>query len=281
MSVPSRHRFNRPAYFVAAFLGLILASCHRDNDTYTERGVIADLQERGRLRPPTAEINFGYIHHFDGLDVDPVPPLEITTDQGDLITIEHIALVVSALELHRCAPTNIHSTLHDRLIPSAHAHVPSSATRFGTPWVEDLLATPGNARMVGGVAPPPGTYCELHIILAPADDDVINITALSPDEIDGHTLLIRGTFQRGSRTSPVEPFEWTSSYRGVVSLPLTDPQTGESPLRLDSPDRQLLFLLDKRISPRTLQPPPLSDPGPDFQPFFATLLRSFSIYQYQ
>ena len=260
---------------------LFFTACEPSTDQDRQRqATIEALQERAQARPAAAETNFGYIHHLqEPLAHTPGMPLALDLD-GPQVEIQDMVLVISAMELHRCSVTNTLSrTLFDWLIPSADAHVPSSATRFGTPWVEDLLATPGAARMIGGIAPPLGTYCELHVILAPADDDVINITAVDPEEIENHTFLIRGRW-RPDTSSPWRAFQWSDQRRQPVALPLINPHTGDSPVELQDPQVRLLFLLDKTLSPDLLHQVTLEDSGPSFTAFFDGLIETFSIYQY-
>ncbi len=227
---------------------------------------------------PGAEVNVGYLHHTHAdLLHSPGEPLTISVDDGELI-IERLLFVISALELHRCAPTNeLAPRPLDLLIPSAHAHVPSSATRFGTPWVEDLLGPPGSARMAGGIAPPPGDYCELHIVLVPADDDAINLTTTPPDEIEDHTVLISGQWR--DQDQPFQPFLWTSDLRRVIPISLPDPHTGEHPLHLRD-SQQILLLIDKLLHPGLFTAVTLEHTGPDFTPFVDALIDELSLYHY-
>lgn len=275
------------AFFLVLLItsaSVLLAGCAQEGDdgkSVRDQETITALQDRARMRPPAAEANFGYIHHLQDLEISPNQPLVVTTEDGSVLSLSHVALVISAIELHRCAPTNnARGSLLELLLPTAHAHVPSSATRFGTPWVEELIATAGQARMIGGIAPPFGTYCELHVILAPADDDVVNITAIEPEDLDGHSLIIRGSFRRADEED-FHSFEWTSNRSGVAVLPMIDPHTGLSPVELLRPEQQLLLLLDKTLSHEQFQSVEIrSDSTPDFSAFFDALIESFSIYQY-
>ena len=260
---------------------VLFGACEPGDDSQRQRqSTIEALQERAQLRPRSPETNFGYIHHLrEPLDHRPGSPLSLQID-GAEVEIDDMALVISAIELHRCSVTNTLSrSVLELLIPSAHAHVPSSATRFGTPWVEDLLATPGSARMIGGIAPPPGTYCELHVILAPADDDVINITPVDPEDIEDHTFLARGRW-RPNPNSPWNTFTWSDQRRQPVALPMIDPRSGASPVELHDPEAQVLFLLDKTLSEDLLQQVRIEDSGPSFTAFLDGLIETFSIYQY-
>ena len=68
--------------------------------------------------------------------------------------------------------------------------MPSSAIRLGTLYVEDLLGKPGSANILGEVAPPPMRYCELYTVIAPADDDVINLTDVATEELEGKSAML-------------------------------------------------------------------------------------------
>jgi len=98
-------------------------------------------------------------------------------------SLQHWVLTISAVELHQCVETGW------SLIPSAHAHVPSSSTRLGTPAAEDLTRGTGGARIIGVISPPPGRYCKAYAILSPADDDLLNMTALPTSKLEGHTSV--------------------------------------------------------------------------------------------
>ena len=227
---------------------------------------------------PPAEVSFGYIHHLQGLDHQPLEPLVVELPEATL-RLERLLFVISGVELHLCAPTNQLATrLKELLIAPAHAHVPSSATRFGSPWVEDLLDRPGAARMAGGIAPPPGSYCEMHMILVPADDDAINLTSTPPEEIDGHTALISGQW-RPQGAPDWRPFQWTSDLRTTRAIRLMDPRSGAHPLVLDE-GTQVLLLLDKLLDPSLFATVEWSEEGPSFEPFLDDLARRVSIYRF-
>lgn len=259
-----------------ALLGLLLSSigllsCQRD---------APDGPSETEVEPsaPQAEVSFGYIHHTQGLDHQPLDPLVVELPEGTL-RLERFLFVVSGVELHLCSPTNqLARTLLDLLVPPAHAHVPSSATRFGSPWVEDLLDRPGSARMAGGIAPPPGEYCEMHLILVPADDDAINLTATPPDEIDGHTALLSGHWRTPDSPEWI-PFEWTTDLRTTRAIPLIDPRSGDRPLILRE-DTRVLLLLDKLLDPTLFTALDWTEEGPSFEPFIQELSERISIYRF-
>lgn len=271
------HRHRRLILFCALLLtSPPLTGCQSESPETTATTSTAQL--------PT-EVSFGYIHHLAPPDdhdgTEHAVPREVTLQGGAQIRLEALVLVTSAVELHRCAPTNeLSRSIFEILLPQAHAHVPSSATRQGTPYVEDLLSPPGAARMVGGIAPPPGDYCELHVILTPADDDAINLTSVLPEEIEDHTAMARGSW----RSAPDEPwreFEWTTDLRRVAVLPLEHPQSGEAPLQLATTDTDVLLLVDKQFPPHLPELIALDgQQNLDFEPFFQTVIDSLSIYRF-
>lgn len=128
-------------------------------------------------------------------------------------TLDAAVLSVAAVELHLCA--NARDTF--KWINEAHAHVPSSATRLGTPAVDDVFTPSAGARIFGEISPPVGRYCEAHVVLAPADDDVMNLTAISTEVLDGYTAVVAG--QR-SVDGESEEALWTTDAQRVVMVPL-------------------------------------------------------------
>ncbi len=266
---------------ILLLLILLIPACEESGEPDPHQATIDEMQQRAASQAPRAEVNFGYIHHFDDtLDHRPSEPLVIAIDDARL-ELHHIALVTSALELHRCSVSNeLTRRVGAWLIPTAHAHVPSSATRLGTPYVEDLLGTPESARIAGGIAPPFGTYCELHIILAPADDDVINLTAISHSEIENHTVLIRGRW-RADENQPWSDFEWTEDRRQAVAVKLIDPQTGQSPLSLENAGDQTMVLVDKTLTRPASPAIQITDDGPQFKDFIDQLIETLTVYRYQ
>ncbi|MBA2662511.1 MAG: hypothetical protein H0U74_09475 [Bradymonadaceae bacterium] len=103
------------------------------------------------------------------------------------------------------------------------------------------------ARVVGNIAPPLQNYCRIYAVLTPADDDVLNLTALDTQEIHGNTLLIRGRFLKSSQ-DVWQDFALRSPQRIAVEMELISPQTGRSPLAFKDPVGHALVLIDKHIS---------------------------------
>jgi hypothetical protein len=215
----------------------------------SDEALMKRLEQQAASRPPRASISFGFTHELR--DIEQGGPIRVEADDGTSVRITGAWLVVSALEAHLCEPelTRNKGTWLDRagdwLVPSAHAHVPNSATRLGVPFVEDLLGEGGKARIVGEVAPPLGDYCSFYAVVSPADDDVLNLTELSTMEAEGNTLILRGVIDPDGEA---REFTSASAQRDVVEFPAIDPNTGQTPLALDEPQATQMILLSKTVS---------------------------------
>lgn len=249
---------NRPAShiicFLAASAALSLTACTEPSDPASDDEALKrQLEAKAAARPPRASMNFGYIHELE--DLEPAAPVTIEGTDGAQIEVQEAYLVISALEAHLCEPNRPAGgqkegwldPIERLFIGTAHAHVPSSATRLGTPFVEDMLAE-GRARIVGEIAPPLGEYCKIYAVIAPADDDVMNRSALPIEDIVGKSMLVRGRYKT-SEADDWQTFESSSDARRVVPLEAIDPNTGEHPLELADPGQTKMMLIDKTVSP--------------------------------
>lgn len=256
-------------------------------DSNADEALKAQLEAAASTRVERASMSFGFIHTLD--DIPKRGPVSLTLDDGTQVEVQQAYLVVSAIEAHLCEPgetptrngptqrdidafehekigpdksnanalPDIARKLSDWLISPAFAHVPSSATRLGTPFVENLLA-PGQARIIDEIAPPMASYCRLYAIVSPADDDIVNLTDLDTADIVGKTLLLRGRYRAATEAAgaggpPEKPvwhdFESVSEARNIIEMDAFDPQTGQAPLTLDKGNKSRMLLLDKRVSP--------------------------------
>ncbi|WP_133621788.1 hypothetical protein [Bradymonas sediminis] len=261
---------------VAAFcaMSLLLIACEQQPnpaEPNADEALKARLEAAASKRTKRASMSFGFIHKLDGIPDG--GPVALELGDGTKVEVQQAYLVVSAIEAHLCEPgagdtptqnapqgadlgapakpgiPKLLGHLSDWLIAPAYAHVPSSATRLGTPFVEDLLA-PGQARIIDEIAPPMATYCTLYAVVAPADDDVVNLTNLATAEIEGKTLLLRGRYRLAADDEAEwQAFESASEARDIIQVDAVDPQTGASPLNLDSANASRMMLLDKRVSP--------------------------------
>lgn len=272
------HRHAGPVIALLTFAALLSSTgCDGAPSTGADE-TIRELEARARQRAPQVEVSMGYLHHHG--DDWPQGDVRIEGPEGQEATLTRLLVVTSAVELHLCAPTNtLGAALYDFLLPTAHAHVPSSATRQGTPYVEDLLGPARATRMVGGIAPPPGDYCEMHVLLTPADDDIINLTGVPTSELEGYTALVDGRW-RPSEDAPWQDFRWTHRDVHLARTPLLNPKDGSAPLALNAPDATALLLLDKSLSLADLQHTRWSADGPDFTPVLRNLPDRIELYRF-
>ncbi len=150
--------------------------------------------------------------------------------------IDEVVVVVSAVELHACAPQK--SSFRFELIPSAHAHVPSSSTRLGVPGATALFDGREGSRVVGELGVPLETFCEAWLIFAPADDDVMNVTSVDDSNLVGSTLVAVGSDGEITSTSAVR----------MVKVAIDDPNKPR-PLSFDKPGSGPMLLFDLAIEP--------------------------------
>lgn len=246
------------------------------------------LEARAAQAAPRANVALGYIHqHRPPLSADEV--LEIESAHGTILRIERFFLISSAIELHGCEPGYDQSLGRAPawyqglpLIKEAHAHVPSSATRIGVPFVEDLLGPANHARMVGGIAPPFARYCRMYAILSPADDDILNLTSALTEELEGLTLLIEGTWREDSEAA-WQPLRLTTSARLAIEMELIDASTARPPLTLIAAGDHALVLVEKTLSPKLfadLSPEALTD-GSAGDTVLESLAKTFRMYRYE
>ena len=234
---------------VLAFAGALGCQEPGESDEALQRR----LEEQARLRPPRASMSLGYIHDLEG--IDPGGQVELDIDEGTQIIVDEAYLVISAVEAHLCEPNRAQTgpekgllePIEDLFVGEALAHVPSSATRLGTPFVEDLFAE-GRARIVGEIAPPVGKYCRLYAIVSPADDDVVNLGELETADIVDKSLMLRGRWRPGP-DAEWQTFQSASAARHAVELRAVDPNTGEHPLVFGKPSDSAMMLVDKTVSP--------------------------------
>ncbi len=275
--------------FILCIAAVVLfAACERANDP--------DQQLRRRLEAQAASeiasvtVSVGYIHQFqdppettnvENSATPPEPILRARTKNNEEIEITEFYLITSAVELHVCEkdydPTfGKLERIQQWLIPSAYAHVPSSATRLGVPFVENLLAAQNQARIVGSIAPPVHNYCRLYAILSPADDDILNLTQLDNEQIEHKTMRVSGRFlahavadadvrvdadtdanigtdanandDTGANAGPQwQSFVLESTDRRVVEMKLIAPETGKQPLSLAASKGHALILIEKTV----------------------------------
>ncbi|MFU8802594.1 MAG: hypothetical protein ACNA8W_02185 [Bradymonadaceae bacterium] len=261
---------------------LFSMGCRESQDDRLRR----ELELRASQASAQATAGLGYIHQRGPTSSEAGSAIEVRGRNGEFIRVERFFLVTSAIELHGCEAGHDGAlgSLRRLLWPisEAHAHVPSSATRLGVPFVEDLIGPSDTARIVGGIAPPPGKYCRMYAILAPADDDVLNLTSASPEEIEDHTLLVEGSWRLDEDTEWTD-FRLTSAARIAVEMELIDEDRHEPPLDLSRPGAHALILVEKLVSPelfQDLEGMSIAD-GTASPQILERLTRTFRMYRYE
>jgi len=257
-------RAPRPWARGAAALGCALAalaglSTSCDRNSGDDGALEKSLERRAENRPARASLSLGAIHHATGRSRSD-RPYRADLEGGGTVEVREIYIVVAAIELHACVPDRddyeapegpLLNDAFDLLVPEARAHVASSSNRFGTPFVEDLAGPHDRAQIVGELAPPLAAYCRIAAVVAPADSDVVNSTGVSTEAITGSSVLVRGR-RRPGPDADWTPVEWTTDRAEVFEFPARDPQSGQSPLVVDSPDDDVMLLIDKRVGPETV-----------------------------
>ena len=204
------------------------------------------LEERAQGR-----VTLGVIHHAADRSADRNTPIGSIERADGLLRLGVLAIVIAEIELHTCAfapPAEAGLWF----VPEARAHVPSSATRLGAPFVEDLLGRPDRAQIFGEIAPPvPHDYCHLWAIVAPADEDVVNTTQdVDTQTIVGHSAIVEGAW-RATREAPWQPFSYTLDMR--ARYPVTLSKGGQKKAALTEREQSAFWLIDKTIDARLLE----------------------------
>lgn len=148
---------------------------------------------------------------------------------GSTIVVETFVVTFGVTELYLCEEASARGF---EWIRSAYAHVPSTGTRLGTVFAEDLTTASDAAQIVGDFEPIHGTYCSAVLVAAPADGDVLNSTTTSTEELRGNSLIVAGTIDG-------EPFRWTTSKPFLARIPLQHLEVG--------PGSSAQLLFDKRL----------------------------------
>ena len=248
-----------PPLALALAAALATASCERAPDSRV---------------PESASVTLGAIRQG--------APAPLTLERGGAeAVIESLAWVVADVELHACvepAPPSWRALV----VREARAHVPDSATRIGIPSLEDLLAEPGRARVWGEIAPPPLAYCALWVIVAPADDDVVNLSDAPTEDVVGHSFLIAGRW-RASADRPWEQFSHALAPRRAIPVRFADPSSGSARLELGSERRSAFLLIEKSVGPELFSGIALSSLASEAgaEAVFDRLAQSLSVYTNQ
>lgn len=175
--------------------------------------------------------------------------------KGQSLRVEHMIWTIADVEVHACLPPTPRASL-SLGISSAWAHVPDSATRLGTPAFEDLLGAASKANIIGEVAPPYGEYCEVWVIIAPADEDTFNNTELEADELIGSSFLLKGAL-RASKRAAWEPITLRSTVPFAFKVDMSKVPGDTITV---GPDKSGFILIDKSRTASLFDGVALSDP---------------------
>lgn len=170
-------------------------------------------------------------------------PLRFSLDTQEY-EIDQFVVSVSAVEIHLC------EVAANPFVSTAHAHVPSSATRLGTPVVDDVLRGGGSARIFGEIAPPAGDYCEVYVVVTPADEDIVNLTGVPLDLIVDHTAVAVGRIREAGGDWRDEV--WTTDVSKLIRV--------DASFRL-SAGEQAQLILTKAMTDDELVAPDDDTPG--------------------
>ena len=113
----------------------------------------------------------------DGIEVDvayeaAAMPQAVLTDMGYRVKLDRALIALGQVELLEC--DNSARQLWRLFVPGrARAHEESTPTSLGIPMIIDLMESSGEALFAGTLRPPPGRYCGIRVVGAPADADAI------------------------------------------------------------------------------------------------------------
>lgn len=145
----------------------------------------------------------------DGIEVDvayqtPVTPQALQTDMGYRVKLERALIAVGRVELLKC--DNFALQLWGLFVPGrARAHEETTPTSLGVPMIIDLMESSGISRFAGTLRPPPGRYCGIRVVGAPADADAIGSTPERSAMLQS-SVVVQGVVEN-SATGDEEPFE--------------------------------------------------------------------------
>ncbi len=115
----------------------------------------------------------------DGIEVDvayqtPAMPQAVVTSENYRVWLDEALIVLGPIELVKC--DSFARNLWTLFAPArAKAHEIETPTSLGAPFVLDLVEGVGPGLFVGTIRPPPGRYCGIRVVAAPADEDAIGL----------------------------------------------------------------------------------------------------------
>ena len=129
----------------------------------------------------------------DGIEVDvtyqaPATPQAVQTDMGYRVKLDRALIALGRVELLEC--DNFARQLWGLFVPGrARAHEESTPTSLGVPVIIDLMESSGAVLFAGTLRPPPGRYCGIRVVGAPADADAIGSTPERADMLENAVVL--------------------------------------------------------------------------------------------
>lgn len=166
----------------------------------------------------------------EGIEVDvayetPPTPQALRTDLDYRVWLDRALIVLGPVELVEC--DNFARVLWGLFTAArAKAHAPETPTSLGIPLVLDLLESGGIGFVVGTIRPPPGRYCAIRVVGAPADGDAVGLK-------NNVEMLDRSVFLTGeiedTETLERTPFEVSIRDPLVGELRFTEPLVFDSP----------------------------------------------------
>jgi hypothetical protein len=129
----------------------------------------------------------------EGIEVDisyqaPPTPQAVQTDLGQWVRLDRALIALGRVELLRC--DNFARTVWELFAPQrARAHEQSTPTSLGIPMIIDLMESSGSLLFAGTLRPPPGRYCGIRLVAAPADADAVGATAERAEMLESSVLL--------------------------------------------------------------------------------------------
>jgi len=167
----------------------------------------------------------------DGIEVDvayqaPATPQAVETDMGYRVKLDRALISLGRVELLKC--DNFALQLWGLFVPGrARAHEESTPTSLGVPMIIDLMESSGTVLFAGTLRPPPGRYCGIRVMGAPADADAIGSTP-ERAEMEESSVLLEGMVEN-SATGDKEPL------RARITEVIAYDMLFDEPLVFDSP----------------------------------------------
>jgi len=143
----------------------------------------------------------------DGIEVDvayqaPATPQAVQTDMGYRVKLDRALIALGRVELLKC--DNFARQLWGLFAPGrARAHEESTPTSIGAPMIIDLMESSGRLLFAGTLRPPPGRYCGIRVVVAPADADAIGSTPERAEMLE-NSVVVEGVVE-GSETGDEIP----------------------------------------------------------------------------